>query len=465
MSQFKISIMFLIVIIYLTNCAVTVLAIELPEPNIYSASFVLIDADTGHIIHGNNYHEVLYPASVTKLMTALMLLEHTTNMEERITMSANAVFSIPRGSSHIAMDQDETLTVYESLLAIMLESANEVSNAIGEHIGGDLVTFGVMMSNRARELGALNTNFTNAHGLHHFDHFTTAYDVAIIKRELLTYPVFVEIIATTSATIPPTERQPLERILNNTHRMIQPHTNFFHEYTVGGKTGFTNEAMHTLATYARKDDMGLIVVVLNAARFDPFIYTAKLFDYGFSIYSPLQLFDHLAWQMQLDIKDEYGQIIGSTDIIARDSISKNMPSTFNLEKVELILDMPSYLNNGIEEGMQVGKLNIQYNDSTLADLNLYAINKIVNNQSLGTYISQVVDNIESVANGNLMPFFSANLIIIAVLATIMALLTIAFVITKYRRYIRNKRYMAARARKYHYIKRQPIKRGSARLIK
>ena len=260
---------------------------------INATAHILVDANTGIIISGQNVHERRYPASLTKLMTALLLLENT-DMSENIRMSHDALFSIPRSSSHIAMNVGESITALEALYAIMLASANDVSNAIAEHIigyGGDFfyaeAAFANLMTNRARSLGAFNTNFTNAHGLHDPYQVTTAYDISLIMRELITYPIFLEVINTRFTTVGPTQFQQLERPLNNTNRMIQP-GEFFHPYVVGGKTGFTNEAAHTLATYARNGE-GLISVVLETPRFAIFTETARLLEYGFSNYGNIEL--------------------------------------------------------------------------------------------------------------------------------------------------------------------------------
>lgn len=348
---------------------------------IQAPSAVLIDADTGIIIYGRNIHESRYPASVTKLMTALMLLEYIDgDFDERIFMSRNAVFSIPRNSSHIAMNEYETLSAEESLYAIMLESANEVSNAIAEHVGGDVDTFATMMTIRAHELGATNTNFMNAHGLHDDEHYTTAYDMALIMRELITHERFVEIIGTRMFRIPPTERQPLERVLNNTHRMIHQ-GNFFHEHLVGGKTGFTNEAAHTLVSYARNDDdIRLITVTLGNQRLMTFADTAILVDYGFTMFGDVEIFNSEDFEdsirvVQEDYNGEYIEL-GYIPIVAENDVMKNMPINVELSSIETKLDVPSYLYAPVLENQIVGQLLIKYKDTVLDTVNLLAADNI-----------------------------------------------------------------------------------------
>lgn len=346
---------------------------ETTTPHIEAPVAVLMDAETGIIIYDKNMHDIKYPASLTKLMTTLMLLEHVDgDYNQRITMSRNAVFSIPRGSSHIAMNEDETLSVDEALYAVMLESANEVSNAIAEHVGGDVDTFAIMMTERAHELGAINTNFKNAHGLHHDEHYTTAYDLALIMQELVKHEKFLEVINTKTYTIPPTERQPLERILNNSHRMIQQ-GNYYHEYTVGGKTGFTNEALHTLATYGKKDDTSLIVVVLENQRLVSYTDTEILLDYGFSMFESTEIFNTKDFVEDLSIVQNIdGEIIeiANIPIVAENNIIKNLPTNIDLTNIETEIELPSYIYPPVTQGLVVGQLILKYNDTILDTVNL-----------------------------------------------------------------------------------------------
>ena len=145
---------------------------------------ILIDATTGEILYEKNPYKKEYPASITKLMTMLLAFENC-SLDETVTFSRNAVYSIEPGSSNIGIDQGEELTVEQCLYGIMLQSANEVSNGIAEHIDGSMEEFAKHMTQRAKELGAQNTNFVNANGLHDENHYTTAYDMALIAKELL----------------------------------------------------------------------------------------------------------------------------------------------------------------------------------------------------------------------------------------------------------------------------------------
>jgi D-alanyl-D-alanine carboxypeptidase len=180
-----------------------------------------MDASTGLVLYESEGTTPMYPASITKIMTALIVLEHATNLTERIEFCDDSVWGIPRNSSHIYMDVGETLSIYEALYALMLESANEVSVALAIHIAGSVEEFTDLMNRRAASLGAHDTHFVNPSGLPARGHVTTAYDMALIMREAINNPIFTNIISTRRFDIPPTERQTETRHLLNSHQQIR----------------------------------------------------------------------------------------------------------------------------------------------------------------------------------------------------------------------------------------------------
>ena len=214
-------------------------------------SAILIDASTGTVLYEKDSDAKHYPASITKLMTVLLALEYG-NLDETIIFSHDAVFSIEPGSSHIAIDEGEQITMRQALYGIMLQSANEVSNGVAEHIDGSMEAFAQHMTTRAKELGCTGTNFTNANGLHDDNHYTTAHDMALIAKELLKFDFFRELMATLYYEIPPTNKQPETRYLYAQNQLIKDSSIFYYEYCEGGKTGYTTQAGNTLVAYAKK---------------------------------------------------------------------------------------------------------------------------------------------------------------------------------------------------------------------
>ncbi|MEG1783132.1 MAG: serine hydrolase, partial [Oscillospiraceae bacterium] len=166
-----------------------------PQPDVKSETAVLMDAKTGQILYDKNMNVQMYPASTTKIMTGLLAVEKG-NLTDVITMDKESIFSIGRGTSHIALDVGEQITLEQALYAVSIESANDAANGVAVLLGGSMDKFAQMMNDRAKELGAKNTHFVNAHGLHNKDHYTTAYDLALIAKEAIKYDNFNKIFST-----------------------------------------------------------------------------------------------------------------------------------------------------------------------------------------------------------------------------------------------------------------------------
>lgn len=252
-----------------------------PEGPIVSAeAAILMEAETGVILYDKNIHKQEYPASTTKILTTLIALEEC-ELDEWVTFSHKAVFDVPYDSNHIAMDEGEKLTVEDCLKAILMRSANEVSYAIAEHIcESDWEDFAPIMNERAKELGALNSNFVNPNGLPNEEHVTTAYDLAMIGRAFFDQDILCEMTKTRMLHILPTEYQTDEKMEVNKMELI-PGGKYEYEYLVGCKTGYTDAARSCLVSCAEKDGMKLICVVLKDES--PYQYedTIALFNYGF----------------------------------------------------------------------------------------------------------------------------------------------------------------------------------------
>ncbi|MBH1941947.1 D-alanyl-D-alanine carboxypeptidase [Mobilitalea sibirica] len=256
-------------------------------PNVYAEAAIVMEASTGLILYEKNIHQTYYPASITKIMTALIALENS-SLGEVVTFSRDAIFEVELDSSRIGIDVGEQLTMQQCLYAILLASANEVTYAIAEHVAGSIPAFAEMMNEKAESLGCKNTNFTNPHGLPDSEHITTAYDMALITREAMKNETFRKITGTRTYQIPPTNIQPETRYLRNHHRFILKQ-DYTYDGAIGGKTGYTSKARYTLASVAKRGDLELITVVLKDDSFaHQYTDTQKLFDYGFdnfSIYS------------------------------------------------------------------------------------------------------------------------------------------------------------------------------------
>lgn len=243
-----------------------------------SEAAVLIDAETGQILYSKNANQPMYPASITKVMTGMLALQ---NLEpgQLLTVSRAAYDSVPRTSSHISLEPGETLTVEQAMYALATESANDAANVLGEAISGSQAAFAEKMTETAHALGAYDTHFTNANGLPDSNHYTTAYDMALITAAALKTPGFTNYFSTINYTMAATNLSG-PRHFSNANRM-------FGQYAMEGvlmsKTGWTSAAQGTLVTAVRRGDTTLVAVVMKSLMLeDKYKDTTKLFNYGFN---------------------------------------------------------------------------------------------------------------------------------------------------------------------------------------
>jgi len=244
-----------------------------------------MDASTGQVLYDKGMHHRVYPASTTKILTALIIIENT-HPHEIVTASATAL-ELPWYGAHIALVEGERLSVEDALFAMMLPSANDTSNVLAEHVAGSLEAFAEMMNQRAYEIGAVNSNFTNAHGLHDENHFTTAYDIALITRYAMQNEEFRRYFGAAHHLMPATNMN-TERNLHQMQYMLVPGIAGYDPEVTGGKVGFTNYARHTMSTTATRDGRDLISVVMySTGRGDKFLDTRALLDFGFDEFIPI----------------------------------------------------------------------------------------------------------------------------------------------------------------------------------
>ena len=249
-------------------------------PEISSASGVLMEASSGQVLFDKSMNEIRYPASTTKVMTTLIILENIQDLNQNITFTDIILPDLAPGNSTINAQVGEVLTVEQCLYAIMLASANEVCTQMAVEIAGSVENFTAMMNTKAAEIGCTNTHFVNANGLPDPNHYTTAYDLALILREAVKNEAFCKIAGAAKYTIPPTNKTSTSRNMEN-HNALLVDGKYYYEGAIAGKTGHTEAARNTLVTAATREDMTLICVVLRSENEERFTDTKTLFDYGF----------------------------------------------------------------------------------------------------------------------------------------------------------------------------------------
>ncbi len=407
-------------------------------PSVDSESAILMDINTGTVLYEKNMNEELYPASTTKIMTTLLALENC-SLDEVVTFSHNAVYSIERDSSHIGIVEGEQLTMEQCLYGIMLESANEVSNAVAEHVAGSIEEFANMMNARAAELGCKNTHFSNANGLPDETHYTSAYDLALIGRAAMQNETFRTITSTTTYTIPPTNLQVETRYLSNHHKML-PKRAYAYADCIGGKTGYTDVARQTLVTFAKRGDLELVCVVMKTESPSQFTDTAALFDWGFENFQIINISEN---EKNYNIEnacfyDTDTSIFGNTNSIV--TINKEgeiiLPTTAAFSDAQSNLTYDSAGDNSIGTltysygGKSVGSTTIDLSNINASEFN-FNTTKTTNNSEPTTTDITNTDNTH---------LSKIHLIIIAIIGfVIIASLIILLILLKHYHFFKRKR--------------------------
>ncbi len=251
-------------------------------PAIGAESAVLMDADSGTLLYAKNVDAHLFPASTTKLMTCLVAIENC-SLDEVITINQSAIDANERDGSHMYLEAGEKLTLEELLYGIIINSANEACNAVGEHIAGSMDAYVDMMNAKAAELGCKNTHFVTTNGLHDDNHYTSAYDLALIARAFFSHEILAGMACTTRHVIPETDMHG-EHNLKSKNKLY-PDQEYAYDGLIGSKTGFTSMSRQTLVSCAQRGSLRLICVVMKEESPYQFTDTTELFDYGFSHFS------------------------------------------------------------------------------------------------------------------------------------------------------------------------------------
>lgn len=419
---------------------------QTPDLSLAAETAILMDAASGEVLYEKNAEQKMYPASITKLMTILLALEHG-KLTDEITFSHDAIYSIEPGSAHIAIMEGETLTLEQVLRAIILRSANEASNGAAEYVDGSVEAFAKHMTERSKELGCKNTNFVNANGLYNENHYTTAYDMALIAKELLTHEEYRSMMSETYYEIPPTNKQTETRYLHGQHQMLNPNSIYYYEDAIGGKTGFTSEALNTLVTYAERDGMELIAVVMKCNGAEHYTDTAALFDYGFENYESVKLLtavDHTATVTVTETYKDKPVELGKITIAPAEDVYHTLPKGTDASQIKIEADCPETIEAPVTEGQTVGTLKITLNGETLKTVDLVsqnAVEKMTDAQKAELDKSSVSGILKKIGIG-------VGILVVAFLVLICITRTIGYYQRKKRRQQRRRNQRHSRRNRY-----------------
>ncbi len=251
-----------------------------PYTELTAEAGIVIDADTGGILFEKNMHTKQYPASITKVLTALVVLENC-SLDEEVTFSHDDVYNVDSGSSNAQIEEGDVLTVRDCLYALLLKSANECANALACHVAGSREAFADMMNAEAVRLGCQDSHFTNPSGLYDENHYTSAYDMSLIGAAALQNKDFLEIESHSSYKLPGTIRNPGGKTVYMEHKMLRNDTLYSDARVIAGKTGYTKDCGNTLITMAEQDGRRLVAVVLKDKNPAHYVDTKAMLDLGF----------------------------------------------------------------------------------------------------------------------------------------------------------------------------------------
>lgn len=279
-----------------------------------------MEPSSGAVIASKNEHQRRPMASLTKIMTALVTISEVRNLDTTVTATSN---SVDAGESEIYLEAGEQVKLEDLLYALMLKSANDAALAIAESVSGRREIFVSLMNLKAKKIGAYNTNFKNPHGLDEKDHFSTAYDLALITRYALSHPIFRKVVSTKETTITWINEKKTFKAYNHNKLL------FRYPFVKGVKTGYTRKAGHCLATYAEKDGKRLICIVLNApSSKDCYDDTLKLLNYGFSVLEKRKIVQKGITVKKLKLKEGTFKVVPYADVQAV------LPKTYPLDLLD-----------------------------------------------------------------------------------------------------------------------------------
>lgn len=359
-----------------------------PNFTIYSDGAILIDSKTGNILAQKDMDKQLYPASTTKILTAIIAIEKL-NLDDVLTASYTAVMSIPSGYSNAGIKEGEQFTVSDLLDMFLIHSANEIGYIFAEHISGSISEFANLMNEKAKELGCKNTHFTNPSGIQDPEHYSTAYDMAQIARYCMKNETFRNIVNKDSCKIAATSLYPEERYFKNTNSLLDSSNRYYYEYAIGVKTGFTSQAKNCLIACSVKDGVELIAVLLGAEATETGLsgrYTdaINLFNYGFENYEIKNFLDANTVIQELQIKNATKET-KNLSIVAKDSLSTLLPTNYDVTNLQYSIELKNDILAPIAKDAVLGKITYNIDGITYTS-DLIASNDVLKSKVMITVL-------------------------------------------------------------------------------
>jgi D-alanyl-D-alanine carboxypeptidase (penicillin-binding protein 5/6) len=366
----------------------TVPALALDDPDPRCGAAIIVDGDYNEVLYSKNGYERMYPASITKIMTSLVVMDALergeVTLDTPVTASATAISSIPADASNAGIKPGEIMTLEQLLYCDMVSSACEACNILAEAVAGSIEEFVVRMNEKAAELGMKDSHFVNAHGLHDPNHYTTAYDISIMAREAMKNELFRTIVSTTKYVIPATNMHK-ERTLRTTNSLIDNWrvAGYTYDKAIGIKTGFTTPAGRCLASAAvDSDGRTFYCIVLGAENvkeedgtvtYYQFIEPKRLLEWAFDSFERITLMDE-----NLVLREVPVTLADSDHVLVKPvgSVEKTMPVDYDPNKAEIIVDLPESVEAPVQANTVMGTVTLVYEGEELGTLDLVTQNDV-----------------------------------------------------------------------------------------
>ena len=345
---------------------------NITEPTINSRAAIVYERSSGKILYGKEENEKRKMASTTKIMTAIVVLENT-NLDDIVTISSKAAGT---GGSRLGLHKDDKISIQDLLYGLLLCSGNDAAVALAEHVSGDLSNFANMMNSKATSLGLSSTHFVTPHGLDDNNHYTTAYELALITNYALKNDVFANLVKTKTYTISINNHP---KTLSNTNELLGNLDGVY-----GVKTGFTNGANRCLVTAVKRDNMDIICIVLGAdTKKDRTKDSINLINYSFNNFKMVNIKEKITnefvnWKIcnSSSFRVEKG-VSDSVDIIIQDIPYDFFPIKCNqTDDMSIYIYCNTELTAPLPSGSTLGYLAVSVNNQTVLTLNLYNSNSI-----------------------------------------------------------------------------------------
>ena len=365
---------------------------------------LLVDMDTDYIMYEQNAYEKVYPASITKVMTAALVLdavqEGTLSMDELITAGDTAWQGLDSTSSNQNIQVGEQMSVKDLLYCLMVASANEAANILAVAVAGSIENFVGMMNAKAAALGCTGTNFVNPDGMPDDNHYTTAYDLYLIAKYAMQNETFRTIVSTKEYYVEPTNMTEKQRHFFNTNGLLSTmkYSNYYYEYCIGIKTGSTDAAGYCLLSAAEKDGQRLICVMMgcenpkdeagNVQRLQ-FSESSRLLDWGFNNFSYQTILDTTTpvAEVPVTLSTECDYV----SVIVDGTLEAQLPNDITSEDFQWSTDLPESVEAPIHAGDKLGTLTVTLNGETYGTVDLVAVSNVDRSQFLA--IKQQISNV------------------------------------------------------------------------